>query len=117
MFGPGAKKSYTSVNTNVDMDVRMTVESGLRQYYCRGPFKNLVVISSFKVANVGFENEPKAVATSRWQADFAAAKKDEGPRLILLSTEKDPPYSYLRFVRASGGEYRKLLARTGGNYE
>jgi hypothetical protein len=113
---PDAKELYTDVNQHVPEDLRFWVEAGVRQYYVRGKYDRLVIISSFRRPNLGYVGESGSAALKRNMGYFSAAKENDGPRLVLLSTQKDPPSSYLNLVKASGGSYRMLKQDSNGNF-
>ena len=113
---PGARVLYTAVNQHVPEDMRLLIESGVRQYYVRGKYEKLVLISSFRRPTLGFVGETASGAYKRYLGYFTSAQEEDGPRLILLSTQKEPPTNYLNLVKASGGSYRALKLDSNGNF-
>ena len=108
---PKAKVLYTSVDANVNDDVRDEIVHGVSPDGLK-KYSSLVIIGDFKKATV-----PQA-SVNLWMTDtFASAKKHQAPQLHLLSTSRKPPATYLRWVKISGGEYRQLKSTPNGSYE
>lgn len=114
---PRARTGWNGLDSDANADAYWDLESAVRQYYARGKYKNWVIISRFNRATLGQRDYNRAAAFKRFLSDFGAAKNEEGPRLTLLSTVKEPPEAYLKFVEASGGEYRKLKLGATCDYE
>jgi hypothetical protein len=108
---PKAKVLYTSVDSNVNDDVRDQIMLGVSRDGLK-KYSSLVIIGDFKNATA-----PEVTLNSWMTEMFAAAKKDEAPQLHLLSTSRKPPVTYLRWVEVSGGKYRKLMSSPSGSYE
>ena len=113
---PGAHVLYTSIDENVGSDVieflGFGVWSGLKEFH----HKELVIISGFDHATTKIGKKTEDESAKIWDESFAPSGKKKPVKLHLLTTDKEVPDAYLRFVDSSHGTCRKLTLGSDGSY-
>ena len=114
---PKSKALYTCIDEYVGKDPIHEIEFGTEHGVKEVHHRTLVIISGFKNASLEFANRSEEEAMKHWIATFTPTRKHKPIRLILLSTDQEPPEEYFTFARLSGGYYHKLTMGKDGNYE
>lgn len=114
---PKSKALYTCIDEYVGKDPITEIAFGTGQGIKEVHHRTLVIISGFKDASLSFARRSEAEAMKHWLGTFTPTRKHKPIRLILLSTDQEPPEEYFTFARLSGGYYHKLTPGKDGNYE